>query len=167
MQQAGSNGEEDMEGGFGGGGGLAGDLGGDMDMDLGEPGASEEGDLGGDMGETDMSNAPGADAGEPLMENRSYIMNITNKKKRDNKSTGSKYSSMLKTYTSQYFDLLAEGYKEDTNVVNGVDKLNHHIVTINNTIEEVCSKIDSLVNEEELEKEQILEEAIENTKDIN
>lgn len=167
MQQAGSNGEEDMEGGFGGGGGLAGDLGGDMDMDLGEPGASEEGDLGGDMGETDISNAPGADAGEPLMENRSYIMNITNKKKRDNKSTGSKYSSMLKTYTSQYFDLLAEGYKEDTNVVNGVDKLNHHIVTINNTIEEVCSKIDSLVNEEDLEKEQLLEEAIENTRDIN
>lgn len=167
MQQASSNGEEDMEGGFGGGGGFAGDLGGDMDMDLGEPGASEEGDLGGDMGETDMSNAPGADAGEPLMENRSYIMNITNKKKRDNKSTGSKYSSMLKTYTSQYFDLLAEGYKEDTNVVNGVDKLNHHIVTINNTIEEVCSKIDSLVNEDELEKEQLLEEAIENIKDIN
>lgn len=166
-QQVQATDEDEMGGGGFGGGGLGGDLGGDMDMDLGEPGSSEEGDLGGDMGEADMDNAPEADAGEPLMESKmkNLLSNITHKKIRDGRSPGKKYSSMLKSYTSEYFDLLAEGYKDETTIKNDMEKLDHHIVTINNTIQEVCSKIDSLVNEDEMEKEQLLEEAIKNTED--
>ena len=140
---------EDEEGGFGGGGGgaIGGGLG-DMDMDLGEPGASEEGDLGGEMGETDVNNAPNVDSGEPLME--SIIRKSKLKKNKPIKE--------VKSFTQRYFEMLAE----ENNLDEQPEKFEHHITTINNTINEVCSKIDKLVNEEEFENECLLDEANEN-----
>lgn len=139
-QQASNDEGEDGMGG-GGGGAFGGDLGGDMDMDLGEPGTEGGGDLTGEMGETDMANAPSADAGEPLMENSDRRLRmITEKKKRDSLRP-------IKTFTSRYFDLLSEGFKEETKLLNDGEKLDCHIATINKTIEEVCSKIDLLTSD--------------------
>ena len=50
-------------------------------------------------------------------------------------------------------------------MLNDSEKLDFQIATTNKKIEEVCSKIDSLINEEEFEKEKLLEEAIKNTND--
>lgn len=151
--------DEDSEG-MGGGASIgSGDLGGDMDMDLGEPGTSNEGEINGGIGETDLSNAPTADTGEPLMESKYKRFNlITEKKKRDSHKS-------IKTFTSRYFDMLSEGFKEETQMLNDSEKLDFQIATTNKKIEEVCSKIDSLINEEEFEKEKLLEEAIKNTND--
>ena len=144
--------ESDEEGGMGGfGGGPSGGFDDGMDMDLGEPGSSEEGDLGGDMGSTDMSNAPSADSGEPLMEHTI---------KRFNKKTPEK---QIKSFTKRYFEMLSEGYKNETIIEEEPQKFESRITSINNTINEVCNKIDILVNEEEFEKEQLINEAIENT----
>lgn len=140
---------EDEEGLGGGGGGFGGgDLGGDMDMDLGEPGAYEEGDLGGDMGETDMNNAPGADAGEPLMENT---------KKNIFREKSNKRLNEIKTFTQRYFEMLAK----ENSIEMEPEKFDHNITTINNTINEVCGKIDKLVNEEKFKEECLLIEATE------
>lgn len=150
--------DEDGAGSMGGGsigGGLGSDLGGDMDMDLGEPGASEEGDLGGEMGETDMENAPSADSGEPLMEAKIAKKILTNKTKRNIKE--------VKTFTQQYFEMLAEENK----LIEEPAKFEHHITTINNTINEVCDKIDKLVNKEDFENECLLTEATENMENID
>ena len=133
--------DEGEDGMGGGGGAFGGDLGGDMDMDLGEPGTEGGGDLTGEMGETDMANAPSVDAGEPLMENSDRRLRmITEKKKRDS-------IRPIKTFTSRYFDLLSEGFKEETKLLNDGEKLDCHIATINKTIEEVCSKIDLLTSD--------------------
>lgn len=130
--------EDDTMGGGMGGAPIGPDeMGDDMGMDLGEPGASEEGDLSGGMGETDMANAPNTDKGQPLMENRK--------------------NTMVKSFTERYFNLISEN-------IMGENKLDHHLTTINNTINNVFDKIDSLVNENELKTEQIITETIENTK---
>ena len=154
-QQAQQGDEDD---GFGGGsGGLGGgfgggDLGDDMDMDLGEPGASEEGDLGGDVGTTDMNNAPSADAGEPLMENNDRRLRmITEKKKRDS-------FKPIKTFTQKYFEMLAE----ESSIEKEPEKFEHKITTINNAINEVCGQIDKLVDKNKFEEECLLIEATEN-----
>ena len=148
---------ENEEGDFGGGGAIGGGLGGDMDMDLGEPGASEEGDLGGDMGSADMGDAANVDAGEPLMENRNRTIElITEKKKRDSKKA-------IKTFTQRYFEMLNENVEHKLTEDYIVFK--SQVDDVNNTINEICNKIDSLVDVDELEKERLLTEAIENTKD--
>jgi hypothetical protein len=148
-QQAQPEGEDE---GFGGGGGGfgGGDLGGDMDMDLGEPGASEDGDLGGDMASTDMNNAPDADAGEPLMENKLKNVLIKNK--------NSRRINEVKSFTQRYFEMLAE----ENSIEAEPEKFEHNITTINNTINEVCGKIDKLINEDKFEEECLLMEATEN-----
>ena len=156
-QQAQAEGDEEGLGGGGGGFG-GGDFGGDMDMDLGEPGSSDEGDLGGDMGETDMDNAPGADVGEPLMENSDRRLRmITEKKKRDS-------FKPIKTFTKRYFDMLEESLKDEREVFNKSELFNEQIVTINHTINEICENIDSLVNEEEFKNECLIDEVINDTK---
>ena len=155
-QQSTAEGEDDgMEGMGSIGGGPMGDFGGDMDMDLGEPGSPEEGDLGGDMGETDMGNAPDTDTGQPLMEV------ITRRKKLNIQER----NNMIKTFTQKYFDMLSEGFKEETLLKSETEVFDGKVATINNSINEVYSKIDKLVNEEELEKENLINEAIENTED--
>jgi hypothetical protein len=153
-QQAQPEGEDEGFGGGGGGFGGGGDFGGDMDMDLGEPGASEEGDLGGDMGETDMGNAPAADAGQPLMESRNY-KNIDNIKRRETKS-----------FMSRYFNMLEESEDSDKKLIDKAELLDEQVTTINYKIKEVCENIDALVNEEKYEEECLLTETIEAIKDI-
>ena len=59
--------------------------------------------------------------------------------------------------------MLSEGYKDETIIEEEPQKFESRITSINNTINEVCNKIDVLVNEEEFEKEQLITEAIENT----
>jgi hypothetical protein len=142
--------EGDENGGMGGamGGGLGGgDLGGDMDMDLGEPGSEEGGDLGGATGETDMSNAPDADAGTPLMENKKPQL-LSEKKKQERYNTA-------KSFTSKYFDILSEEKTPIEEIVDFMGKT----ATIESKIREVFSTIDKLVNEEEIENEDMVNEA--------
>ena len=149
-------GEEDGLGGGGGGGlggGIGGDLGGDMDMDLGEPGAEEGGDLGGETGETDMSGAPAADGGEPLMENRKRRRPILTENK-------TKKHLITKTFTERYFDMLAEHSKKTEEIVEEIVDFNGKNATMEDRIRQVCSTIDNLINEEEYENENLINEAV-------
>lgn len=99
QSQAPQQGDE-MGGGMpgGGGGGLPPAPGGmgDFDLDMGEPGAENEGSIGGNEDSMDMSQAPEADNGGPLMEGEK------------------KY---VKTYLERYFDMLAESAVEDADYV--------------------------------------------------
>lgn len=146
------DGEEDGMGGMGGGGGamggLGGDLGGDMDMDLGEPGSEEGGDLGGEMGETDMGGAPAADEGAPLQESKKVI--AENRKK------------AAKSYTAQYFDMLSDKAKEESDgIIDEAFDFEGKSVTIEENIRKVLDKFSDLVDEDSLEREDLLSEAIE------
>ena len=154
-QQQGEGEEDGLGGGGGGGlgGGMGGDLGGDMDMDLREPGAEEGSDLGGETGETDMGEAPAADGGEPLMENR--------KRKRpvlaENKS---KKHLITKSFTERYFDMLAEQSKKTEEIAEEIVDFNGKNATMEDRIRQVCSTIDNLINEEEYENENLINEAV-------
>ena len=153
-QQQGEGEEDGLGGGGGGlGGGLGGDLGGDMEMDLGEPGAEEGSDLGGEMGETDMGDAPQADAGEPLMEVRKRkLPKLTENKNKSYKS--------VKSFTQRYFDLLSENSKETEPVVKEVVDFLGKTATMEGKIKQVCSNIDKLVNESEMENDDLINEAV-------
>ena len=153
-QQQGEGEEDGLGGGGGGlGGGLGGDLGGDMEMDLGEPGAEEGSDLGGEMGETDMGDAPQADAGEPLMEVRKRkLPKLTENKNKSYKS--------VKSFTQRYFDLLSENSKETEPVVKEVVEFLGKTATMEGKIKQVCSNIDKLVNESEMENDDLINEAV-------
>lgn len=154
-QQQGEGEEDGLGGGGGGGlgGGMGADLGGDMDMDLGEPGAEEGSDLGGETGETDMGDAPQADAGEPLMEARKRkLPKLTENKNKSYKS--------VKSFTQRYFDLLSENSKETETVVKEVVDFLGKTATMEEKIKQVCSNIDKLVNESEMENDNLINEAV-------
>ena len=153
-QQQGEGEEDGLGGGGGGlGGGLGGDLGGNMDMDLGEPGAEEGGDLGGEAGETDMGEAPAADGGEPLMENRKRRRPVLTENK-------SKKHLITKSFTERYFDMLAEHSKKTEEIVEEIVDFNGKNATMEDRIRQVCSTIDNLINEEEYENENLINEAV-------
>lgn len=154
-QQQGESEEDGLGGGGGGslGGGMGGDLGGDMDMDLGEPGTEEGSDLGGETGETDMGEAPAADEGEPLMENRKRKRPVLSENK-------SKKHLITKSFTERYFDMLAEQSKKTEEVVEEIVDFNGKNATMEDRIRQVCSTIDSLINEEEYENENLINEAV-------
>ena len=154
-QQQGEGEEDGLGGGGGGGlgGGMGGDLGGDMDMDLGEPGAEGGGDLGGEAGETDMSGAPAADGGEPLMENRKRRRPVLSENK-------SKKHLITKSFTERYFDMLAEQSKKTEEIVEEIVDFNGKNATMEDRIRQVCSTIDNLINEEEYENENLINEAV-------
>ena len=144
-------GEDGGMGGMGGGamGGLGGDLGGDMDMDLGEPGAEEGGDLGGDTGETDMGGAPAADEGAPLEEGKKALI-------RENARKGKK------SFTARYFDILSEKAKEEKDgIIDDAFDFEGRSVTIEENIKKVLDKFSDLVDEDAVERENLLSEAIE------
>lgn len=156
----------DEEGGLGGGGGAlgglggGGDLGGDMDMDLGEPGTEGDTDLGGEAGETDMAGAPDADEGTPLME----IRNRYPRKKSVNENKRAK----VKTFTEQYFDMLAEGTKNEENgILEEPFDFDGKSVTMEVTLKNVLDKFEGLVDEDALEREDIINEAIDGLKAIS
>ena len=154
-QQQGEGEEDGLGGGGGGGlgGGMGGDLGGDMDMDLGEPGAEGGGDLGGEAGETDMGEAPAADSGEPLMENRKRRRPVLTENK-------SKKHLITKSFTERYFDMLAENSKKTEEIVEEIVDFNGKNATMEDRIRQVCSTIDNLINEEEYENENLINEAV-------
>ena len=154
-QQQGESEEDGLGGGGGGslGGGMGGDLGGDMDMDLGEPGTEEGSDLGGETGEADMNGAPAADEGEPLMENRKRKRPVLSENK-------SKKHLITKSFTERYFDMLAEQSKKTEEVVEEIVDFNGKNATMEDRIRQVCSTIDSLINEEEYENENLINEAV-------
>ena len=159
QQQQAPQGEDDGMGGMGGGGGLGGlgggdmggDLGGDMDMDMGEPGGEEGSDLGGG-GETDMDSAPDADNGTPIMEavrSRKKTINETKK-------------AATKSFTQQYFEMLSEGIKNEDEeaALDEPFDFDGKSVTMESTIKNVLDKFENLVDEDSLEREDILNEAI-------
>lgn len=153
-QQQGEGEEDGLGGGGGGlGGGLGGDLGGDMDMDLGEPGTEEGADLGGEAGETDMGEAPSADAGEPLMEIKKRRRPVLSENK-------SKKHLITKSFTERYFDMLAENSKKTEEIVEEIVDFNGKNATMEDRIRQVCSTIDNLINEEEYENENLINEAV-------
>lgn len=157
----GSNGDE--EGGMGGGamggapmgGDMGGDMGDDMDMDLGEPGSEEGGDMGGDMGETDMGGAPAADEGTPLQEGKKIISE--NKRK-----------SAAKSYTAQYFDILSGKAKEEADgIIDEAFDFDGKSVTMEENIKKVLDKFSKIVDEDAIEREDLVNEVIETLKDTS
>ena len=157
QQQSQGEGEDDGLGGGGGGGmmgGLGGgDMGGDMDMDLGEPGTEDGSDMGGETGETDMGEAPDADNGTPLME---FIM-----KQKPNLKEYKKKAA--KTYTEEYFELLSEAKKEeDDGFLEEPYDFEGKSVTIQENLRKVLDKFENLVDEDSLEREELISEAVEN-----
>lgn len=153
-QQA--NGEEEGAGGMGGG--LGGGLGGDMDlgddMDLGEPGTEGGADLGGEVGETDMGGAPDADSGEPLMESKRY------RKLKQITEGGKRKRNIVKSFTEKYFDMLAESSRKKDEPIEEIVDFLGKTATMEAKIQEVCSKIDELVSEDELEDENLINNAM-------
>jgi hypothetical protein len=148
--QAGAEGED---GGLGGGGGMGalggglGDMGGDMD--LGEPGTEGEGDLTGNMGETDMGGAPDADAGTPLMEGGKRKLPLLNEVRK-------RYLKEAKSFTEKYFDGLAS----QQHIMTEITDFNGKNATMEERIKQVFNTIDGLVNEEEIERENIINETM-------
>jgi len=141
---------EDGFGGLGGGGGLGGALGGDMDgdgdidVDLGEPGSEEGGDINGNGGETDMSGAPLADDGTPLQESRKVL------------------KEAAKSYTQRYFEMLSKAAKEEQDgTIEEAFDFEGKTVTVAENIRKVLNKFSTLVDEDAVEREDLLSEAIE------
>ena len=159
----------DDENALGGGGGGAmlggGDLGGDMDngLDIGEPGSEETGDLGGETGETDINNAPGADNGNMVMENTKRNLAV--------KSFTKKYFDMLSenkkpvTFTDMYFGMLTENQKEKDGLTEDPVDFEIKNATLQESIKKICDKIDTLIDEDEMEREQLINEAINDLSD--
>ena len=147
-----SGGEDDGSGGMGGG--MAGGLGGDLgdDMDLGEPGTEGGGDLGGETGEVDMGGAPSADSGEPLMEIRRKKIPLL----KENKSK----KAVVKSFTEKYFDLLSESKNKKEEPIEEIIDFLGKTATMESKIQEVCSRIDNLVSEEEVEDENLINNAM-------
>ena len=149
------------DGGMGGGGApIGGGLGGG-DFDIGEPGADMEGDMGGEAGETDMGGAPDLDNGMPLSEQKingaksftkKYLENLNEIKKPNVESP--------KSYFDLYMSLLSEGQKEE----EGVEKVEDYDIknnTLQESIKNICDKLDSLIDQDELNRENLINEAIE------
>ena len=146
IPQAQQGGMDDGMGGMGGGamGGapLPGDMG-DAGMDLGGVGTEGEGDLGGEMGETDMGNAPSADEGAPIME---HIIKPSKK-------------TATKSFVEKYFEMLDESIDKDGNNFD-ISDFEGKNATMEESIRSVFSTIDGLVEEKEMEKENLLNEAV-------
>lgn len=167
-QQNQAQGGED-ENALGGGGGGAmlggGDLGDDMDngLDIGEPGSEETGDLGGETGETDMNNAPGADNGNMVMENakRNLVAKSFTKKYFDMLSENKKHD----TFTDIYFGMLTENQKEKDGLTEDPVDFEIKNATLQENIKKICDKIDTLIDEDEIEREQLINEAINDLSD--
>lgn len=152
QQQAAGGDEDDALGGGGGGlgGGIApGDMDGDgdIDLDLGGPGTEGGGDIGGEEGSTDMGGAPDADNGSPLME---FIYG----KKPINES---KKKKAVKSFTEQYFDMLSEGEKrEEDGILEEAYDFDEKNVTMDYKIKGIFNKIENLIDEDTIEKEELL-----------
>lgn len=168
--------QQPAEGEDAGGGGGGAPMGGGG-MDIGEPGAEMDGDLGGEAGETDMEGAPGADEGAP-MEIRNRNKNIITEQPR---------SKVIKSFTQRYFDginesqtkgatsffdlymnLLSESQKQEEGETPE-DVIDYDIknTTLQENIKNICDKIDSLIDEDEINRETIINEAMSDLGDFS
>ena len=157
----------DMLGGGGGGGMLGGapmdDLGGDMggDFDMGAPGTEEMPDMGGTPGETGMEGAPAADSGTPLLENikRNKVKNFTKKYFEMLSENATPKNKKPKSFMDIYFDMISEDEKK----FNDDSESAKTFISENNEmpahLTELFKKIESLVDEDEKEREDMLNEA--------
>jgi hypothetical protein len=174
QQQPQGEGDDGMGGGGGGGAPMGGG------MDIGDPGAEMDGDMGGEAGETDMSGAPDADDGAP-MESRKSKKNVLNETQR---------AKAIKTFTQRYFDELNESRHPNAkapksffdlymNLLEDKQKLEEgetpedvidydiKNATLQENIKNICDKIDDLIDEDELTRETIINEAISDLGDFS
>lgn len=169
QQQQGED-ENGMGGGLGGGGGApigGGDLGGD-DMDLGEPGSEETGELGGDAGETDMESAPEVDNGGQLSENRKNVVKSFTRQYFDLLAENNrKTKTNSNSFADLYVNILSENQKEKDGITE--DPVDYDIknATLQENIKRICDKIDELIDEDELEREKIINEALDDITDAS
>ena len=177
QQQQQGQGEDEMGGGGGGaiGGGLGGD---DMGMDLGEPGADELGDLGGETGETDLGGAPNADEGAP-MESRKITKPLINEYKNQKiKSFTKKYMDYLseqnhvkskghKSFTDIYLNMLNEGQKIEDGETEDPFDFELKSSTLQEKVKSILENLDTLVDEDEVERETLIEEVIKELPDFS
>jgi len=160
----------DMFGGGGGGGMLGGlggapmdDLGGDMggDFDMGAPGTEGMPDMGGEPGETGMEGAPAADSGTPLLESikRNKVKNFTKKYFEMLSENATPKNKKPKSFMDIYFDMISEDDKK----FNDDSESAKTFISENNEmpahLTELFKKIESLVDEDEKEREDMLNEA--------
>ena len=151
---------------------------GDEGLDIGEPGADETGDVNGDAGETDMAGAPNADSGMP-MENRNRNKNMLkeNGKMAASKSFTKKYFDLLSESTypksngykssfDEYMDMLSEGQKQSDGVEEVID-YDIKNATLQENIKNICDRIDELIDEDEIKREALINEAISDLGDFS
>ena len=154
LQQAAQQGEDGMMGGggMGGLGGGMGDLGGDLGGDeaFGGP-MGDESDLGGETDEMGMESAPAADNGGNIME---YIYG------KNKKAPISEQRTKAKSFLSQYFDLLSESAKKDEEATEEVYDFDERNVTLQEQVNKIFNRIEKLVDEDSMERENIIKEAI-------
>lgn len=176
QQQQQGQGEDEMGGGGGAiGGGLGGD---DMGMDLGEPGADELGDLGGETGSTDLGGAPDADAGAPMEARRMTKPMLNELRNKKIKSFTSKYMDYLSeqnhvnsknhnSFTEIYLNMLNEGQKiEDGDTEDPFD-FELKSSTLQEKVKTILENLDTLVDEDEMERETLIEEVIKDLPDFS
>jgi hypothetical protein len=72
------------------------------------------------------------------------------------KENHSKERNTIKSFTEKYFERLSN----DENILNEIVDFNGKNATMEDKIRQVCSTIDELVNEEEIERENIINEAM-------
>ena len=122
---------------------------------FGDAGMEDAGDLNGETFETGMENAPEADSGS-LMESISGRKKTVAQKKRDK----------IKSFTRQYFDMLGEsgepGYAQKAMAVD----FTNNAVHMKDQLKEMVGRIDKMVDSGEIEKEVIIDEALENAKRV-
>lgn len=171
QQQQGGEGDDEMGGG--GGGGPMGGGG----FDIGEPGADMEGDLGGETGETDMTGAPDADEGAPMESRRGNKPLITeSQNKKAIKSFTKRYFDGLNessdnkahSFFNMYMNLLSESQKKETGETPE-DVIDYDIKnkTLQENIKAICNKIDTLIDEDELNRETLINEAMSDLGDFS
>lgn len=152
---------QEGEGGFGGaGGGFGAPAGGGMPVDdfgggFGDAGMEDAGDVNGSTFETGMENAPDADSGN--------LMEAIHGKK---KTVSEQKQAKVKSFTRRYFELLGEGGEPGhAQKVKAMDFANQ-ASSMTKTLKEMVSKLDSVVDEEQLAKEEIINEAVEDAKRV-
>lgn len=137
--QGNPNQDENGDAAMGGAPAGSGDMGGSLaDGSLGGPGDETSGDIGGEEADMDMSQAPNADEGSPVESKRSRkpIINETKKVK-------------TKSFTRQYFDMLAESSKSEGGYINDEDiDFDGKNTFINERIANILETIDNLVTED-------------------
>lgn len=127
--------QEDPNGGGVGGGAPMPPAGGGMD-DLGAPGGDDMGDMSGEEGETDMADAPAADAGG-LMENRRPIF------------------ENAKSVAWKYFAMLDEEKREENDFIEDVVDFDGKNYTNAKKVTDLFETIDKLIEDKSLLEEDI------------